>query len=193
MVWVGDRDLVVFAGLPGAGKSTALRALIRPPETMVLDSETVHRRVRAVAGGRLAYRSYRGMVHLIHHLRILRAAFTAAKVVVVHEPTTRPLVRASLAALGFVTGRRLVLVWLDVEPVVARAGQRARGRAVSPGSFRKHMRRAHRLRAGLRAGKVPPGWREVHVFTRDDLGDGLRVRSVRDIARPDPRSVRELG
>ncbi len=178
MIRVGTRDLVVLAGLPGAGKSTLLGKLDTAVDVTVLDSEQVHRRVGAVLGPRWPYRTYRGLVHLLHRLRILRSCATAPTVVVAHEPSTRSTTRAMLVGLGMLTSRPRVLVWLHVDPAVALAGQHGRGRVVSARSFARHVRRAGEVHRRLRRGRAPRGFAEAHVFTRADLDGGLRLEST---------------
>lgn len=175
MIRVGARALVVLAGLPGAGKSTTLDRLLPTSDMVVLDPEQVQRCVSAALGTRVPYRTYRGVVHLVHRIRIVRACLGFDGPVVVHEPSTRPTTRALLVLSGFVTRRPRVLVYLHVDPAVALAGQYERGRLVGMRSFARHVRRAGRLSRALRAGRLPRGWVEAHVLTRDDLAGGLRV------------------
>ncbi|MDR7300728.1 hypothetical protein JOF55_000909 [Haloactinomyces albus] len=100
---------------------------------------------------------------------------SASGPVIAHEPSTRPTTRAMLVVLGWITRRPRVLVWIHVGAFEALSGQRERGRMVGERSFVRHVGRAERLRRMLRAGRRPRGWYVVHVFTRAELVDGLRL------------------
>ncbi|SDW59503.1 Predicted kinase [Amycolatopsis xylanica] len=167
---LGPRDLLVVAGLPGAGKTTMLREVRDPP---VLDSDQVRARLRALLPARVPYRLYRPLVHGWHRLRVVGHAAGAGGPVIVHEPSTRASTRALLAVVAVLTGRRIHLLWLDVTAEEALAGQRARGRVIRPRSFARHVRRASRFRRFLLAQGVPRGWSSARVTAR---GVGLRVR-----------------
>ncbi|GAA4533884.1 AAA family ATPase [Amycolatopsis samaneae] len=158
------RDLLVVAGLPGAGKTTMLRHAA--DGIPVLDSDQVRARMREVLPGAVAYRWYRPLVHAGHRARIVGRAVAAEGPVVVHEPATRASTRALLAALGRLTGRRVRMLWLDATADEALAGQRSRGRLIRERSFARHVRRAARTRAALLSGTVPRGWHSARVVPR---------------------------
>ncbi|MFE0020163.1 AAA family ATPase [Amycolatopsis sp. NPDC059021] len=158
------RDLLVVAGLPGAGKTTMLRHAAG--ELPVLDSDQVRLRLREVLPASVAYRWYRPLVHAGHRARVVGRAASAGGPVVVHEPATRASTRALLAALGKVTGRRVRMLWLDATADEALAGQRDRGRLIRERSFARHVRRAAKTRAALLSGSVPRGWHSARVITR---------------------------
>ncbi|MEQ0562039.1 AAA family ATPase [Amycolatopsis sp. NEAU-NG30] len=160
---LGPRDMLVVAGLPGAGKTTMLRHAA--PGLPVLDSDEVRARLGAVVPS-VPYRWYRPLVHACHRLRIAGRAFAADGPIVVHEPSTRASTRALLALIGAATGRSVRLLFLDVTAEQALAGQHSRGRLVRPRSFARHVRRVGKWREELLAGRVPPGWREVRVIDR---------------------------
>ncbi|GHG26464.1 MULTISPECIES: AAA family ATPase [Amycolatopsis] len=170
---LGPRDLLVVAGLPGAGKTTMLRhAAAGLP---VLDSDQVRERLGAVLPAAVPYRWYRPLVHAWHRLRIVGRALGEDGPIVVHEPSTRASTRALLALVGVVSGRSVRLLFLDVPAEVALAGQRSRGRVVRARSFARHVRRVGKWREELLAGKVPVGWRSVRVIDRVGAG---RMRLV---------------
>lgn len=173
----GPRDLLLLAGLPGAGKSSLLRTMRASGPYTVLDSDQV-REPLARCLPRVSYRLYRPLVHLLHHLRIIRAALAAPGPVLVHEPATRVATRSWLALLARLTSRRPHMLWLEVTPAQARAGQRERGRVLSARSFAKHVRRALSISARLACGRPLCGWPEVTVLHRGDLSHGLKLELV---------------
>lgn len=163
VIELGPRDLLVVAGLPGAGKTTMLRhAAVGLP---VLDSDQVRERLGAVVPA-VPYRWYRPVVHAWHRLRIVRHAWGENGPVVVHEPSTRASTRALLALVGVLSGRSVRLLFLDVPAEVALAGQVSRGRVVRARSFARHVRRVGKWREELLADQVPLGWRSVQVVDR---------------------------
>jgi predicted kinase len=167
VIELGPRDMLVVAGLPGAGKTTMLNhAATGLP---VLDSDQVRSRLAAAVPA-VPYRCYRPVVHAWHRLRIVRRAIGAEGPIVVHEPSTRASTRALLALVGLVTGRSVRLLFLDVTAEQALAGQRSRGRLVRPRSFARHVRRARKWREELLAEQVPPGWESVQVVDRARAG-----------------------
>ncbi|MCP3798005.1 AAA family ATPase [Allokutzneria sp. A3M-2-11 16] len=171
---VGGRDLVLLAGLPGAGKSELLRRAAVPAYVTVLDSDQVRQPLRDALGP-VPYRFYRPLVHVTHHARLVWHAITAPGAVVVHEPATRKSTRMWIAVLRILTRRPGTFVWLDVSAVEALAGQHSRGRVLPAESFAKHVRRASGIRRRLRAGHTFPGWRKVCVLRRHDIGERVRV------------------
>lgn len=172
---VGRRSLVVLAGMPGAGKSTVLARLRAPAPWPVLDSDQVRSRLCRGPLGRVAYRRYRPLVHVVHRTRILWCCATSSAPVVAHEPATRGSTRALLALFGAATRRERVLVWLHAEPHEALAGQRARGRMIRERSFRGHVRRGLRVHRRLLEGRLPRGWHRVRLLSRVQARRGIRV------------------
>lgn len=166
---LGPRDLLVVAGIPGAGKTTLL-ARAATGAMPVLDSDQVRTLLRERLPSALPYRFYRPLVHLWHRARVVGFALAGDGPLVVHEPSTRATTRGLLALLGLLSRRPVRLLWLDVTPEEARAGQVARGRVIRRHSFARHVRRAEKLRRALRAGWVPSGWRGARMVTRADTG-----------------------
>ncbi len=160
------RALVLVAGMPGAGKSTLLAGLPVDARVVVLDSDVQRAALRRALPG-VPYRSYRGLVHLLHRLAVVRAAVSRVPVVVAHLPATDPGTRAALARLAALTGRSAHLLWLHVEPADALRGQAVRGRVVPGRSFTRHAAAAAR----------PPGpspeWASVTVLDRARARAGL--------------------
>lgn len=172
VIELGPRDLLVVAGLPGAGKTTMLRHAA--PGLVVLDSDQVRARLAATVP--LPYRYYRPVVHAWHRARVVRRALAAGPIVV-HEPSTRASTRALLALVGAVSGRPVRLLFLDATALEALAGQRSRGRVVRPRSFARHVRRAGKWREELLASRVPVGWSSVQVIDR------ARAKRTRVVAK----------
>ncbi|WP_026449129.1 AAA family ATPase [Actinopolyspora mortivallis] len=170
---LAPRELLVVAGLPGAGKSTALRSLTSSVPVTVLDSEGVYRVLSAWSG--LPYRVLRCVVHPVHYVRTVLCCVRVPGPVVVHVPATRVLARLALLGLAAATGRTAALLWVDVPPGLALAGQRARGRMIKARSFVRHVRRARRTRRVMLAPTAPAGWRGVHVVTRADIAEGIHL------------------
>ena len=135
------RTLLLVAGMPGAGKSTLLAGLRARSGLAVLDSDT-HRAALARRFPGLAYARYRPLVHLLHRLALVRAAFSTTRTVVVHLPATSTVLRSAVALVAAMTGRTAHLLWLHVDPGDARRGQHDRGRVVPSRSFAGHARRA---------------------------------------------------
>ncbi|UUV34947.1 ATP-binding protein [Amycolatopsis roodepoortensis] len=166
---LGRRDLLVVAGIPGAGKTTLL-SRAATGAIPVLDSDQVRARLRERLPPALPYRFYRPVVHLWHRARVVRFALADGGPVIVHEPSTRATTRGLLALLGRMSRRPVRLLWLDVSPEDARAGQVARGRVIRRHSFARHVKRAGKVRRALRDGWVPSGWHGARMVTREATG-----------------------
>jgi predicted kinase len=170
------RSLVLVAGMPGAGKSTALATLPRLPGLVVLDPDAPRAALDRVLP-RVPYRAYRALVHAWHRLAILAAACSPAPTVVVHLPATDARTRRAVALLAAATGRGAHLVWLDVPAVRARQGQLARGRLTPATEFAAHAARAAATTAALRE-HPPAGFAAVTVLDRAAAARGLRLEPV---------------
>lgn len=176
------RSLVLVAGIPGAGKSTLLTRLTPRDGLVVLDSEQPRAMIRdALARIGLAdtvpYPLYRPLVHLWHRAAVIRAVLGPAATVVVHLPATSIETRAAVARLAAWAGRTAHLVWLDVPPHEALAGQRARGRTVCTFSFARHVAHGQVTSAQLQAGDRPRGWATVTVLDRSAAARGLHLKT----------------
>jgi predicted kinase len=153
--------LILVGGVPGAGKSTAIRAATADLDTVtVLDPEDLTAEIRGRLPGSVSYRVYRSLVHTTHTLRVvwrlLRGPGTGP--LVVHDPGTRRRRRRLFVRLARSRGWRTTLLWIDVDRHAARKGQIVRGRALQPSSFDRHWARWERLRATL-----PPALESVDI------------------------------
>ncbi|MEV0294016.1 AAA family ATPase [Nocardia sp. NPDC050710] len=157
---------VIFAGVPGAGKSTALRLFFgataeaeappRGPEgAIVLDSHHARNRWRRRLGW-LPYPLWRPVVHIAHYAGIRTALRDGTGPVVIHDCATFGWARRMIARWAGDNHRELHVVLLDVPATVARDGQYARGRRVNGVSFRLHVRRWQRLIRSVAATKQTP-------------------------------------
>jgi hypothetical protein len=176
---VSRRSLVLVAGIPGAGKSTMLRGLrALAPDVRVLDSDPLRDRLGAVLPDGVPYRFYRPLVHLWHRLRIVATVFAVLGPVVVHLPATGALTRCAIAVLAVAACRRRYLVWVDVDPACARAGQLSRGRVLGQSCFDRHVRLGSAFSRRLRAGHRPRGWNRIAVLNRERIRHGLVLTSA---------------
>lgn len=175
-------DLVCVGGVPGAGKSTAIRqATAGLDQVVALDPEQVQRRLARVLPGRLPYRTYRWAVHTVHTLRVgahLIADRGTGRVLVVHEPCTRHRRRRLFVEAARRLGWRPALVYVQADRRLARSGQRARGRLVPASSFERHWARWRRLQQILLTDPTrldDRRWQEVRLVGRDEAAEALRA------------------
>ncbi|MFJ4437317.1 AAA family ATPase [Streptomyces sp. NPDC088923] len=158
-----EGDLVAVSGLPGSGKSTLLARLAT---ARTIDSQDTRERWTGRLPA-LPYALYRPLVRLDHYRVLLRAALTTHESLLVHDCGTLPFVRALLALAARRRGTRFHLLFLDVSPPLARAGQRARGREVSRYAFARHRRAASGLRARAARGRLPHGCAHLVLLDRE--------------------------
>ncbi|MGA4545753.1 AAA family ATPase [Uniformispora flossi] len=174
----GPADLLVVSGLPGAGKSTLMARCAA--HARLIDSQHVRESYQARLPESVPYRLFRPFVRLTHYWR-LGAALRRGGPVVVHDCGTVPFVRGWLTRAAHRQGRAVHLLILDVDPATARAGQQARGRAVSAREFARHRAVAARALDGLSASDAPPaGWRSAVVIDRPAAGALREIRFTAD-------------
>ncbi|WP_280459022.1 AAA family ATPase [Nocardia carnea] len=178
---------VIFAGIPGAGKSTALRKLFGsepeaeqapngPGGSLVLDSIQARNSWRHRLAW-LPYPLWRPMVHLVHFRRIWLALRDHSGPVVVHDCGTVAFTRHMLTSWAARRGRELHLVLLDVPAAIALDGQHARGRRVGRASFNWHVRRWRRLLDQVESGTGPqPQPESIVVLDRPGIDQLREIR-----------------
>ncbi|MFF2087115.1 AAA family ATPase [Nocardia sp. NPDC058176] len=153
--------VLVFAGVPGAGKSTALHRFFaagpdadRPVRSaagaLVLDSNHTRNRLRH-RFGRLPYALWRPLVHLAHYRAIRDTLRETEGPVAIHDCATFAWSRALITRWTRAGGRELHLVLIDVPATQARVGQVTRGRLVNGLAFTAHVRRWERMMRDLGA------------------------------------------
>jgi predicted kinase len=158
----GSRDLVVVTGLPGSGKSTLMRRVVRGTR---VDSQDTRDRWDRRAPRCVPYAVYRPLVRFAHYAGLRRAVRSDGGVVV-HDCGTQAWVRVWLGREARRRGGALHLLVLDVEAETAREGQRERGRWVSRYAFRRHRRATGRLLEAVERGAVPEGCASVTLLDR---------------------------
>ena len=178
------RLLVVVAGVPGAGKTTALRhveAACPDPAPRVMDTDSVRCWARARLP-RVPYPVLRPLVHCVHWIRIGVLAAIEPRPLAIHETATRPVSRAALLGIARLTRRRARLVWIDVDAETARRGQHDRNRVIGARSFRRHVARVG-ARDPMRA--VAGTWDMVWRTDRDGAVHAL-LTALQTPTGPDP-------
>ncbi len=146
---------LIVAGIPGAGKSTALRKFFSaesdavepshgPEGALVLDSMQARNRLRPRLWW-LPYLLWRPVVHIAHFRAIRTALRDGTGPVVIHDCATFRWTRTLIARWAADYGRELHLLMLDVPAAVARAGQYARGRRINRMAFTIHVWRWRQL------------------------------------------------
>ncbi|MFC4127519.1 AAA family ATPase [Nocardia rhizosphaerae] len=154
-------SVLVFAGVPGAGKSTALHRFFavgpdaeKPVRTdsgaLVLDSNHTRNRLRHRLG-LIPYPLWRPLVHLAHYRAIRTALRTTDGPVAIHDCATFGWSRRLIARWARAGRRELHMVLIDVPATQARHGQITRGRRVNGLAFTAHCRRWEQLMLDLGA------------------------------------------
>ncbi|WP_245746579.1 ATP-binding protein [Nocardia altamirensis] len=177
---------LVIAGIPGAGKSTALRRFFGttadgegpaagPEGSVVLDSQQARNRWRHRLDW-LPYPLWRPVVHIAHFAGIRAALRDTEGPVVIHDCATFGWARRLISRWAFGYGRELHVILLDVPPTVARAGQHARGRRSHRITFTLHCFRWRRLMERLRAGgTMRPVPESLVIVDRSNINEMSRV------------------
>ncbi|MFI9505029.1 AAA family ATPase [Nocardia sp. NPDC052566] len=153
---------LIVAGVPGAGKSTALHRFFGatadaetpprgPADSIVLDSHQARNRWRHRLGW-LPYPLWRPVVHVAHYAGIRTALREAKGPVVIHDCATFGWSRRLIARWSTAYGREMHVILIDVDAAAARAGQRQRGRRINSIAFALHCFRWRRLLRGLGSG-----------------------------------------
>lgn len=180
-------DLVLLAGVPGAGKTETLRRVTRiAPQLRTADPAT-YRSWTAEHLPWLPYAWCRPVIHTLAHLAVIVRILLGRSPIVIHDPGTRDWTRRLFLRLALLRQHRPALVLIDVERREALAGQTARGRVLPRRAFDRHWRRWRRLRARILAGGEPTageGWPVVRIVSRDEAVATLL--SVLGIASGDP-------
>ncbi len=175
--------VLIFAGVPGAGKSTALHRLFGadpnaelPVRTaagaLVLDSNHARNRLRHRLG-RVPYPLWRPLVHLAHYRAIRAALLVADGPVAIHDCATFAWSRRLIARWARSGEREVHMVLIDVPATQARRGQVTRGRRVNIVAFGAHCRRWERLMRDLDARPLPAS--SVVVVDRPTLTEISRI------------------
>ena len=172
---LGSADFVLVGGMPGAGKSTAIEAAsLDLLDVAVLDPDALRRWLAQHLPPSTPYAWYRPLCHVLHALAVLAVVIRGpgGGRLIVHDPSTRHVRLIVLSWLARRRGWNPLLVYVDVSPQDALAGQIRRGRVLAGPSFEAHVRRWRPLRQRARTG-VCGGFRSV-LTTREEAADTLR-------------------
>lgn len=163
---------VIVGGVPGAGKTTAIREATRGLQGVtVIDPSVLRRAFRRLLPG-APYRTYRWLVHTLHTVRVVARLLAPGGQLVIHDPGTRPWRRRLYSVAARVGRRRLVEVYLDPTREEAEEGQRQRGRVVR--SFAWHWAAWEARRAELVRGGLVRGGRTVRLVPRAAAAEAIR-------------------
>lgn len=173
-------DLILVGGVPGAGKSTAIRrATADLPKVVVLDPENLQLALSVRLPYPLPYRAYRWIIHVAHTVQVVGRLLLGpvpGQRLVVHDPGTRRRRRRLFMALAKVRGWQAALVYVDVNRVTARTGQHVRGRVLRASTFDRHWAKweAMRVRLLSLSGTDPTDWHRIVLVDRDEAAAVLR-------------------
>ena len=185
-------DLVLVGGVPGAGKSTAIRQATADLTVRSLDPEQLQHRIRNLLSAEIPYRGYRWLVHVAHTLRVfwhlLRGPGSLPRLVV-HDPGTRVRRRRLFVTLARVRGWRTTLLYLDVERSAARSGQWERGRVLDASAFDQHWLRWEGLRARLTGTEGPRSEDQQMILVDRDRA----AATLRRLCLDQPDLIRTSG
>ncbi|MGQ4619644.1 AAA family ATPase [Nocardia sp. R7R-8] len=165
---------LIVGGVPGAGKSTALRkffdadaAATAPSRSragvLVLDSIQARNRWRRTLRW-LPYLLWRPVVHVTHFRAVRTALREVDGPIVIHDCATFQWARTMIAR--WAAERELHLLLLDVPAPVAKAGQHSRGRRTNHMTFRLHVRGWRQLMSAVATEHAARGSRSVVVVDR---------------------------
>ena len=173
----GAIPLIVIAGVPGAGKTEALRVLRgRSPQARSADPENLRRRLRQWMPW-LPYALVRPILHTIAHLCVLALMLNkCGGPLVIHDPGTRRWSRRLIVGLAGILGYRPMIVFIDTDRESALRGQEQRKRVVRRRAFDRHWRRWVELRERvLRGDSLGDGepWGRVVLSHRDAVVDDV--------------------
>lgn len=170
--------MIVVGGVPGAGKSTAIRRHVGTPGVVVADPDRLRPRLRR-----------RWLVHLVHQVQVWGAVLLGPRVVgvlLIQDTATRRGRREALLRLARRRGWQVHLILVEVSRSAALAGQASRGRLAPAAAFERHWARWQRLRADLADVAVLP-----RVVGRDEVAGVVDALVAR--AAPATREERPHG
>lgn len=143
-------SVIVVAGVPGAGKTTLLRRAVDREQATVVDTDD---------------RTRRGPLLYLGHYARIAAAVLAGKPAVIHSRGTKTIARRAILTLAKLRGRPAHLLLVHADRSTAEAGQRARGRTVSPDEMDRQVRDWQAL---LSSGELhAEGWATVELMDRE--------------------------
>ena len=144
-------SVIVVAGVPGAGKTTLLRRAVDRHDATVVDTDD---------------RTRRGPLLYLGHYARIAAAIAGPKPAVIHSRGTKSIARRTILTLARLRGRPAHIVLMHADRDTAEAGQRARGRTVSPTEMDRQVADWQALLA--EGGLHEEGWATVAFLTREE-------------------------
>lgn len=169
--------LVAVAGIPGAGKTEALKDLrTKARWARVVDPEFVRDHLSQWLPW-LPYTYGRPIVHTIAHLWTLsRILHRGGGPLVIHDPGTRRWSRRLILNLALWLGYQPMIVYIDTDRETALKGQEQRKRVVRNKAFRRHWQRWVELRKRILVDeKIDDGarWFRVILSRRGTVVDDV--------------------